>query len=121
MPVYMYSCGDGHRTERLRSIANRNEPVPCACGQNATLVIVGSHVPPDGVYSYAPNIGDAERFEMQRQAMKDGTKVIPRSLKSIEVERHEQQQLLRDAVTRVFEDAVTLAVTDDVRLFFANR
>ena len=33
---------------------------------------------PDGIYSYAPNVGDPERFERQREAIKSGTKVIPR-------------------------------------------
>ena len=37
------------------------------------------------------------------------------------IEWREDEQLLRDAVTRVFENAVALTMPDDVRLSLANR
>lgn len=82
MPIYAYQCPAGHRVERLRGMDHRHDPLACesdGCGAQMALVIARSHCAPDGVYSYAPNIGDADRFERQRQAIKDGTKVLPRT------------------------------------------
>lgn len=79
MPLYARQCPDGHTADVLRSIARMDEPVDCdACGKPTARIMARSHVAPDGVYSYAPNIGDPDRFERQRQAIKDGVKVIPR-------------------------------------------
>lgn len=80
MPVYQYRCAEGHLVEHIRRIAARDEPATCPHGHPAPRVeVCVSHVPPDGVYSYAPNIGDADRFERQRHAIKTGTRVIPRT------------------------------------------
>lgn len=54
------------------------------------LVISRPHVSPDGVYSYAPNLGDPERFERQRAAIKEGQKVIPRHVTKADLDRAEQ-------------------------------
>lgn len=78
MPVYQYECPAQHITEKIRRIASRTDPVTCQCGLAAEPIMSRSHVAPDGVYSYMPNIGDPERFERQRQAIKDGVKVIKR-------------------------------------------
>lgn len=79
MPLYEFRCADGHAQDKIRSYAIRDEPATCACGLAMQRVFARSHCPPDGVYSYAPNIGDADRFERQRQAIKDGTKVLART------------------------------------------
>jgi putative FmdB family regulatory protein len=79
MPIYVYECARGHRAELFRSIRARNRRAPCPrCGKPLALTIARSHVAPDGVYSYAPNIGSADRFERQQEAMRAGKKVIPR-------------------------------------------
>jgi putative FmdB family regulatory protein len=80
VPIFEYECPEHHRHEVIRSFANRDTPWGClTCGGTMSRLEVSvSHVPPDGVYSYAPNIGDPERFERQRQAIKDGVKVIER-------------------------------------------
>lgn len=78
MPLYEYECANHHRTERVRKIAERHDPLACACGEAMTLTISRPHVEPDGVYSYAPNIGDPDRFERQRHAIREGIKTIPR-------------------------------------------
>lgn len=44
-----------------------------------TRIFSRSHCAPDGVYSYAPNLGDADRFERQRHAIKNGIKAMPRT------------------------------------------
>lgn len=79
MPIFEYACGAGHRVDTIRHYDKRDDPKACDCGLPMTRIEVsrpsGS---PDGIYSYAPNIGDPDRFERQRQAIKDGTKVIKR-------------------------------------------
>jgi hypothetical protein len=79
-PIFEYACEDGHRTETIRPANRRADYLPCAqCGKATTPQFpTRTHCPPDGVYSYAPNIGCPERFERQRQAIKDGTRVIKR-------------------------------------------
>lgn len=79
MPLYEFRCTQGHAEERLRRYENRDEPLTCVCGLAMQRVFSRAHCAPDGVYSYAPNIGDADRFERQRQAIKDGTKVLART------------------------------------------
>ncbi|MBK8006764.1 MAG: zinc ribbon domain-containing protein [Gemmatimonadetes bacterium] len=79
MPIYTYQCPKGHRQERFRKITARRRPVPCnRCTAKAQLVLTRTHCPPDGVYSYAPNLGDPARFERQREALRTGKKVIER-------------------------------------------
>jgi len=41
-------------------------------------IIAAAHVEPDGVHSYAPNIGDPNRFERQQEAIRTGRTVIDR-------------------------------------------
>lgn len=92
-PIWEFECTDGHKSDRLRSIASRDEPIDCHCGKPATRVEISAvHVPPDGIYSYAPNIGDPERFERQRAAIKSGQKVIPRSPSNGDLERRHDPQ-----------------------------
>ena|SRR5436190_22857995 len=97
MPIFEYSCPNSHTHEVIRSYALRDTPWPCLdCGGPMTrLEVSRTHVPPDGVYSYAPNLGDPERFERQREAIKSGTKVI---------ERH-ATKAQRDAMERSAEQA----------------
>lgn len=38
--IYVYECADGHRTERIRMVAEMNDPANCeTCGAPATLAI----------------------------------------------------------------------------------
>lgn len=79
MPIYDYVDDEGHTVEHIRSYGRRDEPTVCYCGRTMRrLEISPTHCPPDGVYSYAPNVGSADRFERQRAAIKSGTKVIER-------------------------------------------
>ena len=80
MPIFERLCPAGHVSDVIRSYERRDEPVPCPeCGAETTrLEVSRSHVPPDGVYSYMPNIGDPERFERQRHAVQHGIKVQER-------------------------------------------
>jgi putative FmdB family regulatory protein len=100
MPIYEYACSDGHISDVIRSIARRDEAVAClTCGAETTrLEVSRSHVPPDGVYSYAPNLGDPERFERQRHAIETGQRVIERGNTRMEraaAERSANQALER--------------------------
>ena len=82
MPIYDWKCADGHTQTHLVSYARRDEPRACnTCGADTVRQFPRTHCPPDGVYSYAPNTGDPERFERQREAIRTGTKVIPRVAK----------------------------------------
>lgn len=79
MPIYEYRCACGHVTEELRRIGERGTSAACEhCGSTASLVISRTHSPPDGVYSYAPNLGTEESFERKRNAIKEGIKVYPK-------------------------------------------
>lgn len=76
MPTYQYRCPAGHLNERFRPMTFAAEPVTCAtCGADAARIMSAPHVPPDGVYSYAPNVGSEAAFERKRAALKTGQKV----------------------------------------------
>lgn len=80
MPVYEYACPKGHRAEAFRKIANRKRALSCPeCQAPMQLQVSRPHVAPDGVYSYAPNVGSAEAFERKRAAIRDGVKVMPKA------------------------------------------
>jgi putative FmdB family regulatory protein len=76
MPTYEYKCGCGHIMTEPRKMAERHMPALCPqCAQGASLIISAPHVPVDGIYSYAPNIGPAdkhERWEAMMKEKKDG-------------------------------------------------
>jgi len=80
MPIYQYRCKNGHTHDRLRKMDERDNPAQCLqCDADATPIISAPHVPPDGVYSYCPNVGSADTFERKRakiekmnEAKKDG-------------------------------------------------
>jgi putative FmdB family regulatory protein len=79
MPIYEYKCTEGHVTEHVRSYAKRDEPVACKCGAETVRLFPLPHVEPDGIYSYAPNIGSKERFEKQQEAMRSKVNVVDRT------------------------------------------
>lgn len=83
MPIYEYTCNQGHRCDRLRKYHQRNNGVWCGeCGRRMKRVPSLPHCAPDGVYSYAPNIGSPEAFERRQEAIKarrdGGAGVIPK-------------------------------------------
>lgn len=83
MPIYTYACPKGHRAERFRKMADRNHTLQCPTCRLATRLILSlSHVEPDGIYSYAPNIGSEQAFEARRAAIRErragGRGVIPK-------------------------------------------
>jgi hypothetical protein len=85
MPLYDFECPNGHRHEVIRSYDRRDESWPClTCEGPMARIWSAAHVPPDGVYSYAENLGDPERFERQREAIKSGVKVIERGNTKLE-------------------------------------
>jgi len=76
MPLYDYQCPAGHRLERLRKYAARDEPVTCHCGDAMARTAPLPHCVPDGMYSYAPNLGSETAFEKRLIAMRNGERVI---------------------------------------------
>lgn len=70
MPLYDYTCPDGHTTTRLVRFDERDEAWTCGCGQPTEREFPMPHVPPDGVYSYCPNIGDANVHERRNEAIR---------------------------------------------------
>lgn len=78
-PTYEYRCGDGHVSDRRCRYEDRPKTIAChRCGRRARPIISLSGVEPDGVHSYAPNIGDPVRFERQQEAIKNRTGAIDR-------------------------------------------
>lgn len=74
--IYEYKCPDGHLTTKLRKMGQRAYPLDCDhCGKPATPIISLTHVPPDGVYSYAPNAGDPKTFERRWENLKANKKL----------------------------------------------
>ena len=64
MPIYEYACACGQRREELRALAERCLPLMChACGASMALTPSLPAKRTDGIYSYAPNIGDPDKFE----------------------------------------------------------
>ena len=72
MPLYDFRCPSGHVTEHLlREIA---DVMPClVCGKAADRMPPLPHVPPDGEYSYEPNLGDPKDFERKYELAKENT------------------------------------------------
>jgi len=78
--IYQYQCERGHTVESIRKIAQRHDPVTCdICREPMHLIISRPAGSPDGVYSYAPNLGNANAFELRqmnirvnRERAKDG-------------------------------------------------
>ena len=76
-PIYEYRCPDGHVHEQLRHYDERDLREECdRCGAYCKRIPSAHHRQPDGIYSYAPNIGSPQKFERQRQAIVDGARVI---------------------------------------------
>jgi len=69
-PIYDYRCPCGKEVTRLRKWVIRDAPITCECGEPMGRLFPRPHCLPDGVYSYAPNIGSAENFE-RKQAILD--------------------------------------------------
>lgn len=71
-PLYQYHCATcGHTETRLRRFEQRFDPLACKCGVEMTWLFPLPHVPPDGIYSYAPNIGTADAFERKEAKIKE--------------------------------------------------
>jgi putative FmdB family regulatory protein len=70
-PLYVFRCPNGHDSEHLRPMAERDAPVTCLrCGGVARRIMAPAHVPPDGIYSHTPNVGDPREFERKHEARK---------------------------------------------------
>ena len=68
MPLFEYRCAQGHTTEEIRRYLERDRSVICPeCGQGARRIVSAHHTQPDGIYSYAPNIGDASEYERRHE------------------------------------------------------
>jgi hypothetical protein len=71
-PLYDFRCANGHTHQRLRSYEGRDEPAKCLlCDAPTERLFPLPHVPPDGIYSYAPNIGSAEAFERKEAKIRE--------------------------------------------------
>lgn len=72
-PLYEYKCKQGHTTSLIRSYDHRLELVRCpTCGGATEYQFPLPHALPDGVYSYAPNLGNPEVFEKRVNAIDEG-------------------------------------------------
>ena len=81
MPLYDYVCPEGHVTETIRVYTQRDECPPCArCGLDTDRLFPTPHVEPDGIYSYAPNLGSEEMFERRRHAIREGQRMIKKEI-----------------------------------------
>lgn len=79
MPIYEYRCPDGHLHEDIRAYAFRDKRTRCPrCKRICRRLPPMPHVEPDGMHSYAPNVGDPVAFEKRLHAMKEGVKVYPK-------------------------------------------
>ena len=79
MPIYEYRCSNEHLSSKICSHAASYEPHVCPrCGEIAERQFPMSHVEPDGIYSYAPNIGTEQDYERRRTAIREGQRVIKR-------------------------------------------
>lgn len=77
MPIYSYRCGKGHDTEELRQYKARLRATKCeSCGGRAEYIMSAHHQATDGIYSYAPNIGDPAKFERHQKAIREGHRTI---------------------------------------------
>lgn len=95
MPIYEWKCSAGHVHEGFSSAARMDDPRPCkSCGAATERLFPRSHCPPSGVYSYEPNIGDANVFEQRREAMKAGVKVMPKVRSEADIRRARDEGLL---------------------------
>lgn len=71
MPIYVYECPNGHKTEMIRAYDDRLEPVPChLCDAHASYTISAHHAQPDGIHSYAPNLGSEAEFERKTETIR---------------------------------------------------
>lgn len=72
MPLYEYTCRHGCKAELLRPYDKRDQPVRCIVHEERmTRRFPVPHLAPDGVYSYAPNIGSAQDFERRHAEATD--------------------------------------------------
>ena len=83
MPIYTYACARGHRMEQFRKMRQRNHRFQCpTCHLETWLIMSPAHIEPDGLYSYAPNIGSPEAFERRQAAIRErregGRGIIPK-------------------------------------------
>jgi len=71
-PLYDYRCpACGQTVTRFRKFEDRFDPMICACGVEMTWMFPVPHIEPDGIYSYAPNIGTAESWERKQSKIKE--------------------------------------------------
>lgn len=59
MPLRVYRCESGHESEHLLRMDDESATLPClTCGEDARRILAArGWIPPDGTYSYEPNIG----------------------------------------------------------------
>lgn len=60
MPLYVYSCPKGHKTEELRNVNDRHQPATCQyCDREATLEVQTFTIDPRlGAVSGFPTMAD---------------------------------------------------------------
>ena len=81
MPLYEYRCTPCSKTvTAIRSYPERLDYMTCPqCSAGMEYQFPMTHRQPDGIYSYAPNIGNANDYERRRAALESGQKVIKRT------------------------------------------
>ena len=72
MPLYEYECPEGHIREELRRYEDRERPAYCqTCLKRMERILSAHHQAVDGIYSYAPNVGDQLKHERWEAKIKD--------------------------------------------------
>ena len=79
MPLYDYRCANGHTRERIVRYEMRDEAAWCECGALFTRLMHTPHCVPDGMYSFAPNVGSEAEFARRLDAIRNGQKLINKS------------------------------------------
>jgi hypothetical protein len=70
-PIYSYGCPYGHKHEQIRPYDMRLNASICPdCGAPAQYEISAHHRQPDGIYSYAENIGSADKHERWNETIR---------------------------------------------------
>jgi len=71
--LYDFRCTNGHVTEVfVRHAADRDLDRECRlCGAPLVRTLSAPHCLPDGMYSYAPNVGNADAFELRQIRLRE--------------------------------------------------
>lgn len=114
MPTYDYRCVKGHTFEGFSSIAARNDPRLCACGESAALVILRA----PGIWGDLPGYEspiDGKWVEGRRARANDLARSGSRPYEGWETEHKEmvkRQKANEDKLDQLIDTAVETTLTE---------